>query len=174
MSDLSYQQKAVFDRIEINNERVLASTNSFRLRATAVTTSSAILVGLITSAKYLPDSNNNAGVEFILLALACLMSIGIVVLASLIWRHGEFQTPGGSDVDKLYDSYISKEEDTAYANLLIDACHAFEANRTENKMQGKRFDRIIYVFIFQLFVLATSVGWSSICALLPFVKICSI
>lgn len=166
MNDLTYQQDAVFKRLSANNERFAQLNNDIKSRANFLTAASTAIVGIITAAKFLPNSISSDGFEFILLSLVCLCSIGIYWFAALLWKGGNTELTGTSDLDMLYESYIGKEADTAYCNMLADLCAAFEQNKKENVLRGKHLDKIVLFFIFQLSFLALSIGWASFAALL--------
>lgn len=166
MSDLTYQQRTAFDRLQSGNDKILAMNEAIRGRASFVTGASTAIVGLITAAKFLPENNHGYGVEFILLALVCVCSVAIYWLAALIWEGGETSISGTTDVNFLYDSYISKDIDVAYCNFATDLCQAMEHNKSENTLQAKRLSRMIFAFIVQLMFLALSIAWSSIIAYL--------
>ena len=74
--------------------------------------------------------------------------------------------PGGTNIDALYDSYISKEPDVAYGNFLSDLSKSMEENVRENALQAARLDRMIIAFISQLFFLALSIAWASVAVLI--------
>lgn len=166
MSDLTYQQKFVIERLAAGNEKVLAMNDAIRGRANFVTGASTAIVGLITAAKFLPANNDSSGVEFIFLAIVCLCSVAIYWLAALVWKGGKMTVPGGTNIDALYDSYISKEPDVAYGNFLSDLSKSMEENVRENALQAARLDRMIIAFISQLFFLALSIAWASVAVLI--------
>jgi hypothetical protein len=101
-------------------------------------------VGIITAAKFLPNSNGGNGAEFLLLALVCLCSIGIYWFAAIIWKGGETKLTGTPDIDVLYESYIGLEKDTAYCNFLADLCSAFEDNQKDNQKRGNFLDMMVF------------------------------
>lgn len=166
MSDLTYQQRAIFERISVNNEKFAQLNNDMKGRANFLTAASTAIIGIITAAKFLPDSNASAGYEFILLSLVCLCSIGIYWFAALIWKGGNTALTGTSNLDKLYDSYINKDADVSYGNMLADLCKAFDQNELNNATRGRYLDRMVMFFICQLAFLAVSIGWASYAALL--------
>ena len=161
MSGLTYQQNAVLERLQRNNEMFLQLNNDIKGRANFLITASTSIVGVITAAKFLPNTTASEGAEFVLLSLVCLCSIGIYWYASLIWKGGYTALDGSNDVDTLYDSYISKEIDVAYCNMLSDLCTAFDNNRNENLSRGENLETMVKIFMTQLFLLALSVGWTS-------------
>jgi hypothetical protein len=162
MTNLTYQQQFVLERLIKANEKVVENSTALRVRANFVTAASTVIVGLITTAKFLPKSVPDKSSELILLALVCLCSIGIYFFAALIWKGGTTELASTSDVDKLYDSYIAQDEDNAYHNFLVDEAAAFDKNRQENYHQAKRLDYLVWAFMLQLFLLATAIGWSSV------------
>ncbi|MCQ3829279.1 hypothetical protein HXX02_07460 [Microbulbifer elongatus] len=166
MSELTYQQKMVFDRLTAGNERITSLNEAIRGRANFITAASTAIVGLITAAKFIPKEHSGTGIEYILLASVCIFSVAIYWLAALIWKGGATSISGSTDVDFLYDSYIGKNSDAAYCNFLSDLCKCMDENREENALQGRRLDRMILVFILQLSILALSIGWTSIASYL--------
>lgn len=166
MSDLTYQQRLVFDRIFAHNEKFFQLNGDIKSRASFITTASTAIVGIITAAKFLPSSNVGEGHEFILLSLVCLCSVGIYWFAALVWKGVNTDLPGACDIDILYNEYISKDIDTAYCNALKDLCCAFEKNKGHNATIGRLLDRIVYFFIAQLSLLAISIGSGSVAGLL--------
>lgn len=166
MSDLTFQQRLVFDRIFENNNKFIQLNNDMRGRASFVTAASTAIVGIITAAKFLPNSSASDGFEFILLALVCSSSIGIYWIAALLWKGGNTALTGTHDIDVLYDSYISVDADIAYCNALKDLCSAFEQNEKDNARRGRLLDRMIMFFIFQLLFLVVSIAWTSVASLL--------
>jgi len=162
MSDLTYQQKIVFERAKEGNDKILVMNDAIRGRANFVTAASTAIIGLITAAKFLPADTSGGNSESLLLAGVCICSVGIYWLAALIWKGGETSLSGTTDVDFLYSSYISKSEDVAYCNFLQDVCEATEKNIEENTLQSSRLGRMIFAFIVQLSLLALSIAWSSI------------
>lgn len=166
MSNLTYQQQFVFDRIFANNEKFAQLNNDMKGRANFITAASTAIVGIITAAKFLPSSNTSEGYEFILLALVCLCSVGIYWFAALLWKGGNTALTGTNNIDVLYDSYISKDADVAYCNALIDLCSAFEQNERGNARLGRLLDQMIAFFIAQLSLLAISIGWASVANLM--------
>lgn len=161
MSGLTYQQNAVLERLQRNNEMFLQLNNDIKGRANFLIAASTSIVGIITAAKFLPDTSASEGAEFVLLSLVCLCSIGIYWYASLIWKGGHTALDGTDNVDALYDSYINKERDVAYCNMLSDLCTAFGNNRNENLSRGGNLEIMVKIFMAQLFFLALSVGWTS-------------
>jgi uncharacterized protein (DUF1501 family) len=111
LSEITYHQRFVFDRIIANNEMFARLNNDMKGRASFITAASTAIVGIITAARFLPSSSTNQGFEFILLALVCLCSVGIYWFAALLWKSGNTALTGTSNMDVLYDSYISKEPD---------------------------------------------------------------
>lgn len=166
MGDLTYQQRAIYERLADNNERFSQFNNDIKNRANFLTAASTAIVGIITAAKFLPNSTASNGYEFILLSLVCLCSIGIYWFAALIWQGGVTDLAGTSNLDGLYDSYISKDQDTAYCNMLSDLCEAFKKNKAANTLRGRRLDIIVMFFILQLALLAVSIGWASFATIL--------
>ncbi|GAB3380805.1 hypothetical protein NCG89_00825 [Spongiibacter taiwanensis] len=166
MGGISYQQRVIFERVSENNEKFARLNNDMKNRANFITAASTAIVGIITAAKFLPDSASSRGFEFAFLSLVCLCSIGIYWFAALIWKGGNTALTGTFDVDKLYDSYISKDIDVAYCNMLTDLCSAFEQNEKENAARGRYLDRMVQFFILQLVFLAISIGWASFASLL--------
>ncbi len=162
MSELSYQQNLVYERLQKGNEKVLAANEAIKGRASFVTGASTVVVGLITAAKYLPSSADSQGFEYILLAMVCACSISIYWFAALVWKGGKTSIPGGTDIDFLYDSYIGKKVDEAYCNFLADLCKAKNENSEENTMQAKRLDNMILAFMAQLALLALAIAWTSL------------
>ncbi|MBN4075430.1 MAG: hypothetical protein COA71_11900 [SAR86 cluster bacterium] len=165
MGDLSYQQRAVFERLSVNNEKFTQLNNDMKTRANFLTAASTAIVGIITASKFLPESSSSTGIEFILLSFVCLCSIGIYWFAAMIWKGGNTALTGPSDLDKLYNSYINKDADATYGNMLSDLCEAFDQNEQENAARGRCLDRMVMFFIFQLIFLAISIGWASYAAL---------
>jgi len=166
MGDLSYQQRAIFERLADNNEKFSQLNNDMKSRANFLTAASTAIVGIITAAKFLPSSIASTGYEFILLSFVCLCSIGIYWFAALIWKGGNTALAGTSNLDRLYDSYIGLDADTAYGNMLSDLCSTFDQNERGNAARGRYLDRMVIFFICQLIFLALSVGWASYAALL--------
>lgn len=162
MSDLSYQQKIVLERLNAGNERIISLNDGIRGKANFITTASTAVVGLITAAKFLPAGKPGAGTEYILLALVCLFSVFIYWLAALVWKGGATTISGTTNVDLLYESYIGKNLDVAYCNFLTDLCKSMDENRAENGLQATRLDRMVVAFIVQLAFLALSIAWTSI------------
>jgi hypothetical protein len=161
MSGLTYQQNAVLERLKRNNEIFLQLNSDIKGRANFLIAASTSIVGVITAAKFLPNTATSEGTEFLLLSLVCLCSIGIYWYASLIWKGGYTALDGSDNVDTLYDSYINKERDIAYCNMLSDLCTAFRNNKKENLSRGKNLEIMVNIFMAQLFFLALSVGWTS-------------
>ncbi|WP_299075489.1 hypothetical protein [uncultured Paraglaciecola sp.] len=164
MSELTYQQKVVIERINVGNEKVLTANEAIKGRANFITGASTAVVGIITAAKYLPSGAANEGFEYILLALVCTCSIAIYWLAALVWKGGVTAISGSTDIDVLYESYIGQDIDTAYCNFLADTCEAKKKNSNENALQAARLDRMIFTFMMQLALLALAIGWTSFAA----------
>ena len=162
MSDLTYQQKLVFERLSANHEMLITMDKELKSRTTYITTASTAIVGIITAAKFLPENSSGEGFEFILLALVCLLSVGVYGFAALIWRGGVTVLPGHADLDQLYEGYISKAADSAYCNALSDLCFAFEANLKDNMRRGRLLDGLVICFVAQLGILAIAISYSSI------------
>lgn len=162
MSNLNYQQIAVFERVSNNNETVKDHNAGMRGRASLVATASAAVVGLVTAAEFLPGSSENNGIGLAILSLTYLCTVAIYFFTAQVWKTGITSLPGGFDLDHLYDAYISQDEDQAYANLLKDECEAFRINTQENDRKGSALNRAVNVFILQLLILALSIGVSAI------------
>ncbi|MGY8873279.1 MAG: hypothetical protein ACKVJE_22870 [Pseudomonadales bacterium] len=165
MSDLTYQQRSVFERLSENNNKFAQLNNDMRNRANFLTAASTAIVAIITAAKFLPNTIASDGYEFILLSLVCLCSIGIYWFAALIWKGGNTTLTGTSNLEKLYGSYINKDVDVAYCNMLADLCVAFDQNKIGNSVKGRYLDWMVIFFILQLGFLALSIGWASFAAL---------
>ncbi len=162
MSGLTYQQKLVFDRLFANNEKIAQLNNDMKSRASFITAASTLIVGIITAAKFLPSTSSSDGVEFFLLALVCLCSVGIYWFAALLWKGGNMALSGTGDIDALYDQYISQDLDAAFGNALKDLGNTFEMNQEDNAARGRLLDKIVYFFIAQLALLALSISLPTI------------
>jgi len=137
-----------------------------RNRANFLTAASTAIVGIVTAAKFLPSSISGTGYEFIFLSMVCLCSIGIYWFAALIWKGGNTALAGGSNLDELYRSYINKDADVTFCNMLSDLCAAFDLNEQDNAAKGRYLDNMVKFFIFQLIFLSLAIGWASYRALL--------
>jgi hypothetical protein len=166
MSELTYQQSVVYERLQNDNEKVLTSNEAIKSRASFVTGASTAVVGLITAAKYLPSSGDSQGFEYILLAMVCACSIAISWFAALVWKGGKTSIAGSADIDFLYEAYIGKNADEAYCNFLADLCQTKIENSAENTAQAKRLDKMICAFIVQLALLSVAIAWTSLVAYL--------
>ena len=156
---LSYQQNSVFERLTENNAIVRDMNAAIRGRANFLTAASTAIVGLIAAAKFLPSGHENLGVEYVLLALVCLCSVGMYWRAALIWRSENTELPGTCNLDKLYSAYIGQEIDVAFHNLLSDLCEAVDKNLLVNQKKASHLDAMVRIFMIQLTLLAISVAW---------------
>lgn len=157
MSELTYQQISIFERLKENNQKVVDRTEAMRRRGTLVTASSTVVIGLATSANFLPSSSNPGFLSGLFLTAACLLSVFMYFFASRLWSKGGESLPGGTDIEKWYERFISKECDDAYFNFLKDLKGSYLKNIKENEAQADRFDSMVYLFMGQLFLLGLSV-----------------
>lgn len=166
MSELTYQQQAVYARLESANEEIKSLNMAMRSRASFIAAASTAIVALITTAKFLPASGVSNNVESFLLALVCLCSIVLYFFVSLIWRGAEVFHAGSSDHKVLYNEYLLKDLSVAYGNMLVDLCHVKQQNAAENRNKSRQLNWVIIVFMIQLLLLALAIAWSSIAAFL--------
>ena len=94
----------------------------------------------------MPEQSAGSGVESVLLGLVCLLSVGLYWCAAEALTPGETWQPGSNDTDVLYDEYLSKDEQEAYNNFLIDLCAVNDKAAEANRRAAAALERVIWVF----------------------------
>ena len=169
-SVLNYQQQMVMERVSDNWGKTLKYNDDLDKRATLVTATSSIIVGIVTAAKFLPEHEDGLTAESVLLGLVCLCSVAMYFFALDVIRANHRAMPGSTDPNVLFDDYISLDADVAYNNSLIDLCDALGFCIKENDRKASALENIVLVFQCQLFLLAGAIAWSGIASVL--IKIC--
>ena len=162
MNQLSYQQETVMRQVEHELTALREFSGRLRGRIMLVCAASAAIVGIVTAARFLPPQTFG-GVESLLLSLVCISSVVLYWFAADSLMPAETPLRGFNDTDVLYDEYLSKSEEVAYNNFLIDACHANDKAYQINQRHGVALRRVIWVFKAQVVLLAMAV-------MLPFVE----
>jgi hypothetical protein len=166
MSERTYQQKLVWDRLCENFETVSSLNEKLESRATLITTSSAAIVGIVTAAKFLPSTAPQSfGIESVLLAVVCSCAIAMFWYGSRVWIPREKAIPGSTNPTVLYEQYIVLPEDVAFNNALIDLGHAVNVGIQANDVKANAVISMIHVLQLQLLLLAVAIGWSGCAAL---------
>ena len=162
MNQLSYQQETVMRQVEHELTALREFSGRLRGRIMLVCTASAAIVGIVTAARFLPPQTFG-GVESLLLSLVCISSVVLYWFAADSLMPAETPLRGFNDTDVLYDEYLSKSEEVAYNNFLIDACQANDKAYQINQRHGVALRRVIWAFKAQVVLLAIAV-------MLPFVE----
>jgi len=155
----------VFQQARENLATALEFNEMLRKRIGVVCVSSTALVGIISAAKFLPESTTGYNVESILLGLVCLASVAIYWFAAKAYSPSIAPLPGPDSYERWYEGYLVKgDEGLAYSKMLSDYSYVTQTLLSQNKHFGWCLRGAISAFIAQLFVLSLAVAWSGLAA----------
>ena len=161
-TNLTNQQQSVFARMSDSWEKTLQYNDDLSKRATLLVSMSSVVVGIVATAKFLPEHGDTFSVESILLGVVCLLSVVMYWHAINVWGTCLRAMPGSTNVNELYHQYIAVSENEAFNNSLIDLSYALETCLAENDRKSKLVDKVARVFQWQIGVLALAIAWSGV------------
>ena len=160
MSSLTYQQNVVMEDARTRLASLYEFNAALRKRVALVCAASTTIVGIVTAAKFLPTKSTEFAVESIILGVVCLLSVVMYWVSASALLPSTAPIPGSTDTDVLFDQYISKDEQTAYNNFLIDICEANNVALKSNSDSAKILKKAIFTFQIQLGFLGLAIAWS--------------
>lgn len=161
MSDLRFQQAAIYDRLKENDKIIRDANGAIGSRATLVATSSTTVAGLMGAAQLLPSNGVGSPFEAISLLLVFIAALTVQFQVAAIWKDSANALAGDvlAKPQELWDEYISQEVDKTYDNMLIDLQRAAEINVEKNLSKFAALQRAIHLFMVQLVLLFCSAVW---------------
>lgn len=154
----TYQQNLVMERLCEGLKEIESANDRLEKKATNLVAGSTAAIAAITGVSMFPKSIVDVGrVEAVVLALLCGSVLVMFWFAAKLWGPQPSAVPINYDTDVLYDKYISKTEDVAYNNALIDTSRAFEHCKWVNEIKGKELRHMMFVLQAQVLLLGIGV-----------------
>lgn len=154
----TYQQNLVWQQLTEGLTTVETANSTMERRATKIVAGSAAAVAAITGVHMFPDSLISVDKpESVVLVVLCLTVLMQFRHAARLWGPTPAAIATASDVNKLYDEYISVSEDVAYNNVLIDSAKRLEHAVWVNEQKGDVLRSMLRVLYCQIVVLAVGI-----------------
>ena len=154
----SYQQnlvaKNLLDSIQIGSQ----ANDSLEKKASNLLKASTSVVVLLTSVNFLPKSIvETTGSDAIVLFLLCVSSLVMFWFAAKLWGPQPCAAPMTANIDKIYDDFIDRAEDKAFANALDDHCKILAHLTWVNEYKGLNLRYMFRVLQGQILLLGMGV-----------------
>lgn len=154
----TYQQNLVWQQLSEGLTAVESANATMESKAKTMIAGSAAAVAAITGLHMFPDSL----ITVSKLEAAVMVAMCVTVLiqfwhAAKLWGPTPAAVATTSDVNKLYDEYITVSEDVAYNNVLIDSAKRLEHAVWVNEQKGIALRSMMRVLQAQIIVLVVGI-----------------
>jgi hypothetical protein len=158
MKTRTFQQLLVWDRLQDGLNKVSEANESLEKKAAQMFAGSTVLISVIAGSQLVPKTSADLSIpEAVSLCVLCLTVLVMGWFSASLWGPQPTSATTSPDVMYLYREYISKTEDEAYNNALIDEAKAFDHAMWVNKEKSKVLRKMFIVLQGQVVVLAVSI-----------------
>jgi len=158
MKDRTFQQVLVWDRLQDGLKKVSDANESLEKKAAQMFAGSTALISVIAGSQLVPKIATDLSIpDAVSLCVLCMTVLVMGWFSASLWGPQPTVATTSSDVMLLYREYISKTEDEAYNNAMIDAAKAFDHATWVNKEKSKVLRKMFNVLQGQVIVLAVAV-----------------
>jgi hypothetical protein len=170
MSEITYQQKLVYERLNLSLKTIYDANQKIETKATTILTGSIALTGFICGGKLLPISGQPLGIgNCLLLCFICTTSVLLAKKCMAIISPTFSGSPGSLDINELYDNVITVEENYAFNQAITDLESCIKKEIDTNNSKSEKLICMITCLYWQLGFLIALVVWNSIpqCVYIP-------
>ena len=157
MKDRTFQQLLVWDRLQDGLKKVSEANESLEKKAGQMFAGSTALISVITGSQFVPRVDSLSIPDAVSLFVLCMTVLIMGWFSASLWGPQPTSATTSADVMLLYREYISKTEDEAYNNALIDSAKSFDHAMWVNKEKGKVLRKMFIVLQGQVILMAVSV-----------------
>ena len=155
------QRDFVVERLKDSIEFVHKLNSKLETRASIITGGSAALVAIVSAAEFLPKTTQTSSFEATCLGTIVLCTVLMFYFASKVWSPSAKVMPGTTDVQKLYDKFLSQDETVATNNMIIDLAAALEKMTDANYEKSESVEKMVMIVQGQFFVIGCVVFGST-------------
>jgi hypothetical protein len=157
LSEYKMQREFVVQRLRDSIEFVHKLNAKLETRASIITAGSAALVGIVSAAEFLPKTQSTSTLESTCLGVVVLCTVIMFFFASKVWSPSDKVIPGTTDVQKLYEKFLSQDETVATNNAIIDLAASLEKMRDVNNQKSESVEAMIMIVQVQFMALGVVV-----------------
>lgn len=152
-NNMTYQQSLVWNRLNDGLRAVEEANDRLDSFAAKIILTSTVMVALFTYINTFCGNDLN-GTPHDIVSIVLCASVVLMIQSSrnLLWRR-QASIPISSDTGVLYREYISKTEDVAFNNALIDTAKALEDAVCSNKAKSRELWILFFFVRIQIFAI---------------------